>query len=123
MTATHEPRVADGLPIDTFGARLAVVRTAMGGWNVKKAAEYFEIDPGSWANWEKGKKCQTVEKVARAIEKKSGIKAEWVAVGGPLSRSTWSATLVTNPPFVQGELFFGSRPDLGVVPERWTDAA
>lgn len=89
--ALRAESIADGIPLDTFGTRLAIVRQALGGWNVKKTAEHFGLDPGSWRNWEAGGSCRTREEVCRTISDASGISYEWLMVGGPLRNRCFSS--------------------------------
>jgi hypothetical protein len=76
----------DGVPKDTFGARLAIVRQTLGGWNVKRAAQHCGIDDQTWRNWEAGKNPpRDMEGVCRQIAKATGINYRWLMIGGPLS--------------------------------------
>lgn len=80
--------VDDGwVPADTFGARLALVRQWLGGWNVKKAAELCELDDQSWRNWEAGKSPRDYEIVCAKIARATGCDRTWLMAGGELSRS------------------------------------
>lgn len=73
------------VPADDFAARLALVRQALGGWNVKKTAELCDIDDQSWRNWEAGKgKPRDYEAVCRKIANATGCELRWLLAGGPL---------------------------------------
>jgi hypothetical protein len=71
-------------PADTFGARLAVMRQAMGGWNVKKVADHCGINDQVWRNWEAGIRPRDYVEVCRLIAERLDFEFEWVALGGPL---------------------------------------
>lgn len=78
------------VPKDTLAVRLAAIRVALGemsggfAWNVKRAASFCGIDPGSWRNWEAGKRPQDYESVCRKIADATGCDLEWLMRGGPL---------------------------------------
>lgn len=72
-------------PPDTFAVRLAIVRAACGGWNIKRAAEECGVDPESWRMWEKGRKPQNREAICRAIEARTGYAYDWLMAGGALA--------------------------------------
>jgi hypothetical protein len=86
------------IPLDTFGARLAIIRQYMGGWNVTRAAEACGIDHQSWRTWESGQRrprdypvtCQT-------ISERLGIDYIWLMVGGPLRRPPSTKWLMASP--------------------------
>lgn len=116
----------DWVPTDTFAARLALVRQYLGGWNVKRVADFCGIGDQSWRNWEAGKeKPRNYEGVCRAIADATGCDERWLMAGGPL-RSRWFMTdpLLTTlplPPQAQLELLdsagveWNRRPDLTLV--------
>lgn len=73
------------VPADDFAARLALVRQALGGWNVKRAADLCGIDDQSWRNWEAGKgKPRDYEAVCGKIAAATGVDRRWLQAGGPL---------------------------------------
>ena len=65
---------------DTFGARLALVRNAM-GWNMKEAADECGINPTSWGNWEQGSRPRDLLKAVTDIAHKTGVDREWLLWG------------------------------------------
>lgn len=84
-TTTRRRRKLDPLPVDTFGARLAIVRQYVGGWNVKRAATACGLDDQRWRNWEAGTNTpRDYPEVCRAISDALGISYEWLMLGGPL---------------------------------------
>jgi hypothetical protein len=73
-------------PVDTFGARLALMRQAQGGWNIKRAADFCGIDDQAWRNWESGRSLpRDYERVCRRIAARLGFDLVWVMAGGPLA--------------------------------------
>ena len=78
------------VPVDTFAARLALLRQHLGGWNVKRAADACGLDDQKWRNWEAGRtKPRDLEAVARQIADATGCDVRWLLAGGPLrSRCT-----------------------------------
>ena len=99
-----------GVPFDTFAARLAIVRVALGGVNVKAAAEMCGIEPVTWRRWEQGRKPRDYESNARRIARRARVSEDWLFRGGPLviASSPWNSLCVD-----QFELPF---PDCVVVP-------
>jgi hypothetical protein len=76
------------VPVDTFGARLALIRQYLGGWNTKRAADHCGLDDQKWRNWESGRhKPRDYPEVCRAISDRCGVDYVWLMVGGPLIRS------------------------------------
>lgn len=99
------------VPSDTFAARLALIRQHLGGWNVKKAADYCGIDDQSWRNWEAGKgHPRDYEHVCRKIAEATGCDRKWLAAGGTLIMTCLIP--VENPRDQQLELSFLPRPEL-----------
>lgn len=91
---THDP-----IPLDTFGARLAIVRQYLGGWNVTRAANACGIDDQTWRNWEAGRNPpRDYPRICQIISDSLGIDYTWLMVGGSLrSRCaslarTWATT-------------------------------
>lgn len=74
------------VPVDTFGARLALVRQTK-GWNIAEAARACELSHTSWRNWEQGRSPHGMESVARKIADVTGCSYEWLMAGGELSRN------------------------------------
>src|SRR5215469_10390388 len=73
-------------PVDTFGTRLAIMRQSMGGWNVKKTADFCGFDDQAWRNWESGRSLpRDYERVCRRLADRLGFDVTWVALGGPLA--------------------------------------
>lgn len=79
----------DWIPEDTFGARLALVRQQLGGWNVKRAAAHCGIEPENWRRWEAGRLPRDVSTVARQIARATGVDYRWLMLGGPLRCSSF----------------------------------
>jgi transcriptional regulator with XRE-family HTH domain len=84
------------VPVDTFGARLILIRQRF-HWNVSEAAAHCGIGRSSWDNWEKGKPCSDMENVARQIADATGCSYTWLMAGGNLgnlrSRCVWNLDL------------------------------
>ena len=80
MTTTIEE---EWVPVDTFGARLALIRQAK-GWNVKEAADACGLNDQSWRNWEAGGGVQKMDRVARKIAEATGVNYVWLLAGGPI---------------------------------------
>lgn len=75
----------DGIPVDTFAIRLAVVRAVM-GWNYDQAARATGIGSETWRTWEKGKRrCTDVLGVGSVIAEVTGLSRDWIVLGGPLA--------------------------------------
>lgn len=73
------------VPADDFAARLALIRQALGGWNVKRTADLCGIDDQSWRNWEAGRgKPRDYEEVCRRIARATDCDLRWLLAGGPL---------------------------------------
>lgn len=66
---------------DTFAARLAMVRQAM-GWNVKEAALACSLNPTTWRKWEMNDAMpRDYMAAARAISGRTGVSIEWLVFG------------------------------------------
>lgn len=103
----------DWVPRDTFGARLALVRQTLGGWNVKRAADACGVDDQSWRNWEAGKGTpRDYEMVCRKIADATGCDYRWLMAGGPLRSRCFAVPAAQG---VQGELNFLPPPTLVLV--------
>lgn len=102
------------LPVDTFGARLALVRQQMGGWNLKRAADECEISRANWAKWERGASPRNMHEVVSMISRRTGVSREWLMWGGPLATPTAARTSVTPLELVNTQraaLVFELRPN------------
>ena len=70
------------IPLDSFGFRLAGTRQYMGGWNVKRTADYCGIDDQRWRNWEAGThRPQDYPSVCRQIADALRIDFRWLMLG------------------------------------------
>jgi hypothetical protein len=68
--------------VDTFGARLALVRQRMGWGNVKKAAEECGLPAESWRTWERdGVTPHRMVTIAIAIATRTGCDLDWLVYG------------------------------------------
>ena len=77
--------VEEWIPEDTFGARLALIRQHLGGWNVARTAELCGLDDQRWRNWEAGRsRPRDYPLVCRQIAARTGVSFIWVLAGGPL---------------------------------------
>lgn len=75
----------DGVPIDEFRIRLAVVRATM-GWNFDQAARATGIGSETWRTWEKGtRRCTDIVAAADRIAHATGLSRQWLIMGGPLA--------------------------------------
>lgn len=85
MTASPVERETAWVPELTFAARLALVRHSM-GWNLAEAALECGFKAQSWRGWELEHRLprDRVE-VADRIAERTGIDAEWILRGGPLT--------------------------------------
>ena len=74
------------VPADTFGARLALIRQHLGGWNVARVAAHCRLDDQSWRNWEKhpDKGPRNYETVTAQIAAAVNCNVAWLRAGGPL---------------------------------------
>lgn len=104
--AMHSTGTKPWVPSDTFGTRLAMLRQALGGWNVKRAATACKLDPQSWRNWEAGHGCRNMESVARQIADATGCDYTWLMAGGPLRSRCFSLV-----PMESGQLELSFLPD------------
>ena len=105
------------VPVDTFGARLALIRQRM-QWNVKEAAEACGLVDQSWRNWEDGMSPRKVHDVARQIAERTGCDYTWLVAGGPLRSRCFSAiagTLGQLPLFEDGGPAWSDRATLRVA--------
>jgi transcriptional regulator with XRE-family HTH domain len=83
MNALEKSRQPGWVPnINTFGARLALARQAMGWGNVAEAANACGIPIASWRNWERdGREPRGLLNVAMKIAGVTGIDYRWLAIG------------------------------------------
>lgn len=114
----------DWIPEDSFRVRLGIVRVALGGLNIKEAAETCGINPETWRRWEDGKSPRDLESVCSQIHRSTGIEYRWLIGGGPLKTGSFSSLLLAlDVPTGQGSLLdadlephdFYSRADLALV--------
>lgn len=98
-----QAEAVEWVPVDTFGARLALIRQRK-QWNVKEAAEVCGIPTASWRAWEHGASPRGMNQIARKIATRVGCSYTWLAAGGPLGEphvpdgergSVWAPTLIT----------------------------
>lgn len=66
--------------VDSFGARLALVRNHL-GLNVKAAAERAGMDHSSWGTWERGRQPRDLLDKARQISEALGCDFVWLLTG------------------------------------------
>ncbi|MEV0899264.1 helix-turn-helix transcriptional regulator [Actinoplanes sp. NPDC049802] len=67
--------------VNSLGARLALVRQAM-GWNIAEAASNCGIPIASWRNWEnRGKEPRGLVNIAMKIAGVTGVDYRWLALG------------------------------------------
>lgn len=90
-TSTQEVTQPGWIPVDNFGARLALIRQYM-KWNYAQAARACGINEETWRQWEKrGHTPRGVYDVAGTIADACGCSYDWLVSGGNLSRSRWTA--------------------------------
>jgi hypothetical protein len=78
----------NGVPMDTFAIRLAVVRAVM-GWNYDQAARATGLGSETWRTWEKGtRRCTDIVGAASRISEGTGgvVSRDWLILGGPLAQ-------------------------------------
>jgi transcriptional regulator with XRE-family HTH domain len=86
---TDEDPPAARIPVDTFGARLALVRQASGGLNMTAAARRCGLNESTWHNWEAGISLpRDYLAVCGRIAGALGFDFAWLALGGPLAASS-----------------------------------
>ncbi len=78
VIATPEPWVPSD---ETFGARLALIRNHLGGWNVSKTATLCAVDAQSWRSWEAGHHPRDYPAVCRRIADSTGCSLNWLMLG------------------------------------------
>jgi transcriptional regulator with XRE-family HTH domain len=83
MTDLQTPRPPGWVPdVATFGARLALLRQAMGWTNVKEAANACSIGPENWRRWESGKfEPRGLVSACMKIAGVTGVDYRWLALG------------------------------------------
>lgn len=68
--------------LNSFGARLALVRQKMGWGNVAEAARECGIDRESWRLWEQtGREPRRFITIAMAIANRTGVDLDWLVYG------------------------------------------
>ena len=78
MTTEH---VYDAEPtLDSFGARLAIIRWSK-GWNTKEAALACRIPEANWREWEAGRSPRRMVEIAQAISESTGYSDYWIMTG------------------------------------------
>lgn len=85
MPANTDERQRSTIPIDTFAARLMLVRMHAGYLTINEAAERCGLNYGSWSNWERGKQPRDLLGVVQAISENLGVDRDWLMWGGPLA--------------------------------------
>jgi hypothetical protein len=117
---TPEPWIPD----DTFRHRLGTIRVALGGLNIKEAAQLCGISPENWRRWEDGKSPRNLESVCDQISRATGLDYQWLIAGGPLRTGSFASRLTCLDDVIgQGTLLdtdlepldFYSRPILASV--------
>lgn len=76
------PTVArDWVPdLESFAARMALVRHAM-GWNLKEAAVKCGLAVNAWARYEEGMRPRDLVNVVEKIATATGVHRSWLAFG------------------------------------------
>lgn len=97
MTDLETRRAPGWTPdLSTFGARLAVLRQAMGWTNIKEAAVACAIAPETWRRWEAGRfEPRGLTNVCIKISGVTGVDYRWLALG-PDSRSADVAQMASS---------------------------
>lgn len=97
MTTDQDPVPESWIPEDTFRHRLGLIRVALGGLNIKEAAELCDLNPENWRRWEDGAGSpRDLEGVCQKIHDHTGLDYRWLIGGGPLrtgSFATWLEAL------------------------------
>jgi hypothetical protein len=86
---TADPVAIGWVPIvESFGARLALVRQRMGWGNVKEAAECCGLPVQSWRNWERDSgQPRDIVKAAQRISAVTGVNYYWLLDGNAVPMS------------------------------------
>lgn len=81
-TASDSAPITPWVPdVDSFGARLILVRHRM-GWNMKEAALACGLPQASWRGWEvDGNRPRDLVDVCRKIAKRTGASYDWLLDG------------------------------------------
>jgi len=100
VTVTESELVdhATKVPFDTFAARLAVVKAALGGLNTKQAAELCGIQQATWRRWEQGTMPHDLHAACAQIHRATGLDFAWLYNGGTLAPR--SRCFTTVPPIL-----------------------
>ncbi len=82
MTTAHESQAPQLHPsLDTFGARLAIIRWAM-RWNLKEAALACNVPQASWREWELFDRApRNLVEVSAKIAARTGYDDYWIMTG------------------------------------------
>ncbi|WP_148310176.1 helix-turn-helix domain-containing protein, partial [Nocardia otitidiscaviarum] len=96
MTQAHA--TTSGAPwvpqLDTFGARLAVLRHKM-GWNAKEAAAACGFAQASWRDWEiNGRLPRDLPGVCQQIENATGVHHVWLMTGVDVTTPAGTAGVI-----------------------------
>ena len=87
VSGTHEGDVVSTMTaptLDTFGARLALVRH-IHGWNMREAAIACGFPPGTWADWElRGRRPRDFVDACRRISERADVPIDWLVFGPAL---------------------------------------
>jgi hypothetical protein len=100
---TTQPTHRGWVPgVDTFGARLALVRQAMGWGNVAEAAVACGVPVASWRNWERDDRSpRDLARIVHKIATRTGCDPIWLAgldqPGGPTVAEGMPPTGPTGP--------------------------
>lgn len=81
---TPAPAGDPWVPEDNFRNRLGLVRVALGGLNIKQAAELCGLSPENWRRWEDGGSPRDLEAICWQIHEATGLDYRWLIGGGPL---------------------------------------
>ena len=74
-------RAYEAVPtLETFGARLAIIRWSK-GWNIKEAALACRQPEASWREWESGRNPRKLVEIASAISEATGYSDYWIMTG------------------------------------------
>lgn len=89
MTTTASVQHQPAPTLETFGARLALIRWYM-QWNQKEAALACGLPQNSWREWEQGRSPRNLVQVAGKVHAATGIDEYWIIAGRELPNGTGS---------------------------------
>ncbi len=79
MTMTEQVTPSPWVPsAESFGARLALIRNHLGGWNVSRTAKLCALDAQSWRSWEAGHHPRDYPTVCQRIADATGCSLGWL---------------------------------------------